>query len=170
MYAISLRQPWATLIALGIKTVDTKAWSPPDSEVGRRIGIHASRLMVNNRNQIDPETWDTMVKIYGIEWNRELPRGAMVATALLSGAHQVREIEDGRAVLARTNRTVPTDPHGDYSPGRWLWMLSDVMSINPPVEASGRGPIWIWKRNGMPVEQDWGLRPIQLSMMDPNNI
>lgn len=170
MYAISLRQPWASLIALRIKTIDTKAWSPPRSEVGRRIGIHASRTVITNRNQMDPETWDTMVKIYGIEWSRELPKGAMVATALLKSAHRVLGIKEGRAHLAGTNRTVSTDPHGDYSPGRWLWILEDVMPINPPVETSGRGPLWVWKRNGVPVEQDWGRRPLQLSMLDTNSI
>ena len=170
MYALTLRQPWATLIALGIKTVDTRSWGPPKGEIGRRIGIHASQTVITNRNQMDPETWDAMVKIYGIEWNKVLPRGAMVATALLRSAHRVLEIEGGEAHLIGSTERIITDPHGDYSPGRWLWILRDIRPIDPPEEINGRGPLWVWKRDGVPVLEGEYETTLQPQLMDPSSI
>ena len=49
-YAISVRQPWAALLALGVKTVEVRTWRTP-----RRgpVLIHAAKL-VDDR----PEAWD----------------------------------------------------------------------------------------------------------------
>ena len=170
MYALTLRQPWATLIALRIKTVDTRSWGPPRGEIGRRIGIHASQTIITNRNQMDPETWDAMVKLHGIEWTKVLPRGAMVATALLKSAHRVLKIVEGEAHLIGSTETLMTDPHGDYSPGRWLWILKDIRPIEPPEEINGRGSLWIWKRNGIPVEDDGEETPLQPQLIDLSTI
>lgn len=41
--AITVWQPWASLIALGVKTIETRSWPAPDRLVGQRIGIHAAR-------------------------------------------------------------------------------------------------------------------------------
>ena len=43
MHAITLHQPWASLIALGIKTVETRSWPAPARLVGRTIAIHAGK-------------------------------------------------------------------------------------------------------------------------------
>ena len=170
MKALTIHQPWATLIALGIKTVDTRSWGPPRGEIGRRIGIHASQTVVINRNQMDPETWDAMVKIHGIEWNKVLPKGAMVATALLRSAHRVLEIEGGEAHLIGSTERITTDPHGDYSPGRWLWILRDIRPIEPPEEINGRGPLWVWKRDGVPVQEEEYESPLHPQLMDLSSI
>ena len=43
MRAISLHQPWASLIAEGHKDVETRSWAPPGRLVGQRIAIHAAK-------------------------------------------------------------------------------------------------------------------------------
>lgn len=42
MKAVTLHQPWATLIALGHKHIETRSWTPPSSLIGETIAIHAS--------------------------------------------------------------------------------------------------------------------------------
>ena len=144
MKALSLHQPWATLIADGVKTIETRSWSPHRNQIGRRIGIHASRFVAIKRNHIDPETWDEMVRLHGLRWAKEIPKGAMVATAVLKAAYRVRKLEKDRALLVDTERTIPVDPHGDYTPGRWLWVLEDIRPIDPPIPATGRLGLWNW--------------------------
>ena len=46
VYAITLHQPWATLIALGIKSVETRSWPAPARLVGQRIAVHAGKRLV----------------------------------------------------------------------------------------------------------------------------
>lgn len=41
--AITLHQPWATLIAIGAKTIETRSWPAPRHLLGTRIAIHAGR-------------------------------------------------------------------------------------------------------------------------------
>ena len=43
MRAVTLYQPWASLIALGHRTTETRSWPAPRSLVGSRIAIHAGK-------------------------------------------------------------------------------------------------------------------------------
>lgn len=42
MKAITLWQPYASLVALGVKTIETRSWPAPKGLVGQRIAIHAA--------------------------------------------------------------------------------------------------------------------------------
>ena len=44
--AITLDQPWASLTALGIKTVETRSWPAPERPIGQVIAVHAGRWVV----------------------------------------------------------------------------------------------------------------------------
>src|SRR5712671_3817606 len=43
MKAISLWQPWASLIACGAKPFETRHWAPPRELIGQSIAIHAAK-------------------------------------------------------------------------------------------------------------------------------
>lgn len=34
---------------------------------------------------------------------------------------------------------------GDYSEGRWAWLLADIMPLAIPVEAKGALSLWDWE-------------------------
>lgn len=40
--AISIKQPWAYLIASGIKDIENRTWTCPQKYIGKRVLIHAS--------------------------------------------------------------------------------------------------------------------------------
>lgn len=95
---LTLHQPWATLIALGVKSIETRSWRAPKSLVDERIAIHAGAKQ--------PASWVTVgeYRIRGFGRNglaltgpglaefRSTPRlegyllplGAIVATARLT--------------------------------------------------------------------------------------
>ena len=130
---ITLWQPYATLIAFGIKTRETRTRKPPERLIGTRIGIHAAKR---------PPDWaDITHPIREALWREgwsgrraDLPLGMVVATAL----------------LARVDRADGTqlDPFGDYSEGRFYWTLADVERLDPPVAARGHQWFWKWEPNG----------------------
>jgi hypothetical protein len=79
-----------------------------------------------------------------------MPVGCIVAIVRLDAAFQLGEPAEGTArpaasvVKRMVSRpmpecfTVPYDAFGDYSPGRWAWLLRDAQPLNQPVEMKGR--------------------------------
>ena len=160
MRAITLHQPWASLIAGGYKTTETRGWPAPESLVGSRIAIHAAKRTSR------PSEWNAQVG--DIASGLEFPLGAIVATARLDGCVRVLsggfaslevKADPGRVwVVDRSGEErsdayrMDSDPYGGYSEGRWIWLLSGVRPVNPPIEARGRQGMW----------------KLPLSLSDPN--
>ena len=149
MCAITLHQPWATLIDLGVKNVETRSWPAPARLVGQRIAIHAGKRLVRQPGErIERE----LRAHWREDWRLNMPTSAVVATAVLAGTARAEHVDltndhavhDGRTEVgcaAGRGRT-PVDPWGDFSAGRWLWFLDDVEALPEPVPAvspSGAG-------------------------------
>ena len=160
MKAITLHQPWASLIACGLKTIETRNWPPPRALIGQRIAIHAAKARAG-AGQLHPATHRAILDLYGIGWGDRIPLGVVVATARLADVRKVTQNPrlrgwepDHRYVLTTDHfstpehREVEIDPWGDFSLGRWLWMLTDVQQIEPPMPARGRQRLWEWNPDG----------------------
>jgi hypothetical protein len=65
----------------------------------------------------------------------ELPRGAVVATCTLVDCVRIHEIEPS----SEQERAF-----GDYSEGRFAWLLSDVVPLPFPIPVKGALGIWEW--------------------------
>ena len=152
MYAITLHQPWASLIALGIKTVETRAWPAPARLVGQTIAIHAGKRVVR-KSGVAVE--NQMRARLGEDWHRAIPAGVVLATAALAGVDYV-DLQTGYAVHDLSTEVgcavglgqTRTDPWGDFSPGRWLWFLADVEVLANPAPAIGHHSFWHWNPHG----------------------
>ena len=55
MYAINLHRPWATLVALGIKNVETRSWPAPARLIGQTIAIHAGNRAFPSSRSCRPD-------------------------------------------------------------------------------------------------------------------
>ena len=119
MRAITLHQPWASLIAHGVKGIETRSWPPPRSLVDQRIAIHAGKRIAGPRS-LNPATRKAIEGLYGTQWPKVIPAGAVVATGVLSQAAKVVAQGGGRAWLVDGQATpeVANDPYGDFAPGR----------------------------------------------------
>ena len=145
MKAITLHQPWASLIAAGTKTIETRSWAPPRKLLGQRIAIHAAK-------KNDRETFRNEVRLLGP--TASVPRGVVVATARLEWFAKVQSEWTASSVavigpnpdigMDTWNHNIPTDEYGDFSPGRWLWFLEDIEPLDPPIPAKGRQGFWNW--------------------------
>jgi hypothetical protein len=127
--ALPLWQPWATLVAIGAKRVETRGYAPGRLGLvfGQRIAIHATKT--------DKELW-----ICGMDHFRdhiadpaELPLGALVATCTLARASQITE----ETALELFRRSPQEHAFGDYTAGRWAWVLSDVEQLSEPIPFKG---------------------------------
>lgn len=170
MKAISLWQPWASLIACGAKRYETRSWAPPRELIGQSIAIHAAKKIDRGAaefaqdliyGQHEPGGFELAEKLaasfekcpadlFGFFGEAVLPIGCVVAVVRLETAFMLGEPDEAAAVPAarierrvtvnpmREHCVVPYDPWGDYSPGRWAWLLTVVKPLNPPVAMKGR--------------------------------
>lgn len=131
MPALTLWQPWATLIAAGVKPYETRPSLPPHELRGRRIAIHAG-LRPAAPLDITPSMDAVMVALTGDRyWYERLPYGAVVCVCVLDSV--------------RPAQNVPADDFGNYSAGRWAWKLTDIVVLDPPVPARGQRDYgWPW--------------------------
>ena len=141
MKAISLWQPWASFIAIGIKPFETRSWDAPRWLIGQRVAVHAAKKAVS----ADDREW---ARRHGID---DLPLGAIVCTAQLAGSYLlssqspqgVRAVRFGHAAIVGSLFD-EFDEFGDYADGRWAWLLTDVDRFKPPIEARGAQGFWNW--------------------------
>ncbi len=163
MKAISLWQPWASLIACGAKPYETRDWAPPPELIGQRIAIQASKkvdkaakafaedLMYGQHGEdgfaLADKLSGTMKgipdELMGVFGMAAMPIGCLVCTAMLDAVFQLGEKAEGTArpaasvVRRMVSRPMPDcftvryDDFGDYSPGRWAWLLRDVRVLLP---------------------------------------
>lgn len=147
MKALTVRQPWASLIADGTKVYETRSWPPPKTLIGERIAIHAGK-------QCDHRAADG----FGYApYDMEL--GVLVCTARIVAAHYLWGDQHHGVIQSSTRSlsrdadpdfgcqmygAIPIDAYGDYAPGRWAWRLVDVDPLDPPVPARGRHGLWNW--------------------------
>lgn len=115
MKAITLWQPWASLIADGRKKIETRPrpWNYV-GPVAIHAGLHVDRAACA-RFGYDPDT---------------ITRGAVVAIAM----------HDGCAKFPCA-RAVP-DAYGDFGHGRYGIFLSEIYRLDKPVPVKGKQGIW----------------------------
>lgn len=123
MKALSLWQPWASLVAMDAKRVETRHWAPSRSLIGERIAIHAT-LTRDHLHLCERSPFDRYLH------SDQLPLGAVVATAVLDRCERITP-ELARAL------TPDEVAFGDYTPGRYAWFLRDVAGVSPPRSLRG---------------------------------
>lgn len=150
--ALTLHQAWASLIAVGAKTIETRSWS---TKYRGRLLIHAG-LHYETFNCDDdlPTPWHSGSQMI---WNTEdpafktgnpfqrVPLGAVVASCTLIDCVPTSDVR-GYSVPAQADRDAPNgwcqhewgtdglttfvhpsqEPFGDFTPGRFAWLLGDV--------------------------------------------
>ena len=123
--ALTLTQPWATLLALGHKRVETRSWST--RYVGP-VAIHAAKGYPVWAREFAAEE-----HAFGRLPSR-IPRAAVVAVAVLQGCRFTQDIAPQVSALERRL--------GDYSPGRYAWLLSDIVALSEPIPCLGALGLW----------------------------
>jgi len=143
--ALALHQPFASLIAIGAKRVETRHWPAPAALIGERLAIHAT-LSREDLYLVAGQPFlralqhayreDRLVLVDG-----ELPLGAIVATAVLDRCSAITE--PGTATLRE--RAPDEYAFGNYSlrrGPRYAWVMRDIEALMPPVRFKGRQRIF----------------------------
>lgn len=138
MKAISIWQPHATLLMLGLKPYETRGWAIPRSILGTRVAIHAAKAdgdlreiaeylvgrQAGSERDEGIEAYVRAVSDGGFATLAEMPRGCILGSVVLS------DCVPAEAALNHHN-------FGDFSPGRFAWRASEPVLLPTPVPFRG---------------------------------
>ncbi|HDZ62541.1 MAG TPA: hypothetical protein ENH40_05290 [Nitrospirae bacterium] len=119
--ALSLWQPWASLMAHDLKHNETRSWS---TDYRGYLAIHASKKIVTD---VDKECLAAIEKL-GLTIE-DLPTGGILAVRKLINCVKI------------TPGNIPDEPersYGDYTAGRYMWKTKDVKLLKGIVPVPGR--------------------------------
>ena len=99
--AISLAQPWATWIAMGWKTIETRRHNRLDRIIGRRIAIHASKTWDSSSLDVAGQYLTTaQIQRHGLMTSRNMyPKGELVCLATVTSGGPMDQPADAAAAL-----------------------------------------------------------------------
>lgn len=151
MRAISLWQPWASAVALGSKRVETRHW-PTDYR--GPLAIHAAKRKVLGELIHYSSIWQWQGAFYDslrvaggdrVSFHEDLPFGAIVAVCTLADCRPTDSFTVGELDTPRSPKGGTLDLYkwnermmGDFSPGRFGWVLTDVRPLPEPIPFVGR--------------------------------
>ncbi len=133
MKALTLWQPWATLVALGEKQHETRSWS---TNYRGPLAIHAAKTAAHT-HQFWAKHFQRSLQSGGYHRPKSLPYGMVVAICQLVDIVPT-SIE---IVYAFDQKELA---FGDYSPHRFVWKLEDIVRLTDPIPATGRQKLWTW--------------------------
>jgi activating signal cointegrator 1 len=169
MKALTVRQPHASLIAAGVKTIETR---------GQRthhrgpLAIHAGLHRPVEGADVGDWWWcwdvDQGAIVRQSEWGQHpAPLGAIVAVVDVvdcvpidprewtartggpfTGHSKMGDGSDAELWWSDGQRPRITfdweaqRPYGDFTPGRWAWLLTDVRPLPEPVPCRGAQGLW----------------------------
>ena len=136
MKALTISQPYASLIASGEKFVENRSW---ETRYRGPLAIHAGKgTQYLSRTQIR---------------NHGLPFGQIVAIAELQGCVNYRQAREGRSDIKLPPwLTLKAFLNHEHTEGEWCWILGDVRKLSQPIDVTGKQGLWDWEGHHEPAK------------------
>jgi hypothetical protein len=146
MKALTIWQPWASLIIAGAKPVEWRGWPAPRWIVGQRIAIHAGA-----RAAKPDEIADIIERIDDAESSLV----GSIARPLLASVHTKSWPLSSVLGTAIIGKPIPVlDWLREHAPGfldsdridhsKFAWPLSEIEKFEPPIPGRGAQGFWDW--------------------------
>lgn len=134
MKALTLYQPWASLIAWREKQYETRGWS---TLYRGPLAIHASKNFKEGREvcAINSFYREALARA-GVQHFDNLPIGAVLCLV---------DLVDVVKTETLNGKISQSEEHfGDYSWGRYAWKLENVRVLKYPFTQRGSQGLWEW--------------------------
>jgi len=147
MKALTLTQPWATLVAIGAKRIETRSWV---TSYRGPLAIHAAKGFPKDARSfsVNPMCYEA-IKNHLTSWPSWMrshiayPLGAVLATCQLVACVHVETLTN--TTKREIYLTAQERAFGNYDPGRYAWVLDNVQQLAQPIPAKGALGLWEWK-------------------------
>lgn len=122
--ALSILQPWAHLVAMGVKKYETRSWK---TELRGKIYIHASKGL-SGISLIQMAPFNKYLV------NQEFNYGAIIGEAQID---YISTVEAVKGKISRDELMM-----GDYTQGRYAWYLTGAILYPKPFFCKGALNLW----------------------------
>lgn len=155
MKAISLLQPWASLIAIGAKQWESRSWQ---TKYRGQVALHASlkrpdyRILATHPFKSALAAGMPCRECQGRDKRCLICDGlgfeAPPCGAILAVADVTEIIDTGEWLRRHCHHGQLSGPHareytfGDYSPKRFAWKMENIRRLPEPVECKGALMLW----------------------------
>lgn len=129
MKALTIKQPWASLIMFGGKDIENRDWAAPRYLIGQRIAIHSSK-------KIDPEEiQDALDMIRGGDFDNpdswKIINGVQACGVILGTVKLIGCVRDHDS---------------PWFCGEYGFILEDPQPFDVPIPMRGQLGFWDWTR------------------------
>lgn len=140
MKVLTIRQPWASLIALGEKHIETRSWK---TKYRGPLLIHAGKSI--NKESCMYEPIKSVFEKHGYNYEN-LPIGMIIAKCELAACQKIIE-NDGICGITDGHLLINGNEYlfGDYTPDRYAWILDNIEMLKEPIPAKGKLSLWEYK-------------------------
>ena len=154
MKALSIWNPFATLLVQGFKIFETRTWAPPKSVIGQRIGIASTKtIKPDQRAYFRDEVFMEFYERLGLPLNiDELPHGYMLGTAVLDSVELMTE-------EFMDDVSEEEKQYGWWQEGFYAWRMTNPVAFDAPIPVKGAQGIYEWTQPH--VEAQAGKAPHQ---------
>lgn len=170
MKALTVLQPWTSLLACEAKKYETRSWK---TNYRGPIAIHAAKRDPSKISLLGMENFkeecEKAFDEYGLGTWAFLPTGCVVATAELVNCWHIvynpgtnidvaknipigAELDVPRKHPDFHKFIVPTEREmlfGDWTPGRYAWEFANMKVLENPIPAKGQQGLWNWNNERM---------------------
>jgi activating signal cointegrator 1 len=123
--ALTISQPYASLIASGEKWIENRRW---ETKYRGPLAIHAGKgTQYLDRKQLTG-----------------YPTG-VVAVASMVACFRIADLDRLGDQLATVGLTVEAVRQHEHAEGPWCWLLRDVRRLRVPCPCSGAQGLWRWE-------------------------
>lgn len=126
MKAITISQPWASLIASGEKWVENRTWA---TNYRGLLAIHAGKG----------------TQCLGRDELASYPTGCIVSVARLTACVKIEDVRSGTTLFGfpgGCGKTYAAIGEHQYSQGPFCWVLEDVVKLDVPIPCVGKQGLW----------------------------
>lgn len=152
MKAITLTQPWASLVIGGPileaeppKHHETRGWS---TAYRGQLAIHAAKTFpADARHLASQHPFTAALRALGFLTLDALPLGAVLGHVNLVDVQRIispRHSHPSPKFITPPPADVLDLMFGDWTAGRWAWKLADVCRYPNPIPARGALSLWDW--------------------------
>jgi hypothetical protein len=136
--ALTLTQPWASLVALREKTIETRSWY---TAYRGELVIHAAKGFPGDAQALCERPHFTEA-LRGLT-AKELPLSRGLCVVKVRACIKTNEMYKVRAILGH-QPTLNEMRFGNYEPGRFAWVLQYVRPIEDGESVRGFQRLWNW--------------------------
>lgn len=143
MKALTVYQPWASLLVAGVKNIETRSWWTGYREL---LAIHAAKFSVEQT--VDLLGYEEFMRLHnicidhGLGPINELPRGCILGERWLAECLPVEDVFWGSPEMREPEIALERSL-GDWTVGRYAWCFSETRVVfDPPIPWRGQQRLW----------------------------